>query len=241
MSFSDVKKEPSGGVTRFLGFDHFYLLEDPVSNSYFRGDFDSTLDPLRITRGEDTTTMPIPVRWDMGQSTPSDIIWTTSAHPIIVQQRVVDLLKHHNLTGWRTYPVSVFDKSDQLHGNYAGLQIIGRCGPEILSRATVELKRYPGGWFPHFVGHYFDEATWDGSDLFMHTTDAKGRVSGHIVVSERVHEGFTRAGIRNVTFTRLTEVSVSASIYKTSRPDLLPDDFEERVTRAYAERDIPRP
>ena len=79
--------------------------------------------------------------------------------------------------------LQVIDRLGVVHKNYAGSQVLGRCGAVDLSRSAVILKKYPGGWFPNLLGHFFDEGSWDSSDLFMHATDAKGRVSAHIFVT----------------------------------------------------------
>jgi len=225
----------------FPGFDHVYLLTDPLSTSMYRGLFDSSSDPLAVTRGEITPEAPISIRWDMGGESPSDVIWTTSAHPVIVHQRVLDLLRENDLTGWRSYPVRVVDQLGVVHEDYAGLQIVGRCGVAELSRSSVRLKQYPGGWFPDLVGYYFAENSWDGSALFMHVPDAKGKVSGHIFMIEAVREALSKAKIRNVSYQRLTDVSTSVSSYKISRPELLPAGLQERINAAYEQQGIPRP
>src|SRR5437588_991555 len=91
-----------------------------------------------------------------------------------VHQRVIDVLLDNRFTGWSTYPAVVCDKSGLEYAHYHGLVITGRCGQRNLSASKIELSEYPGGWFPNFVGHYFDETSWDGSDLFMEEGDESG-------------------------------------------------------------------
>ena len=225
----------------FPGFQYLYLLRDPLSNRPLRGHFDSALDPCAITRGELLPTHPIPVLWAMGGATPSDTIWTTSVHTTIVHGRIVDLLRESNVTGWRTYPVSVTDKKGKLYRDYSGLVITGRCGPVDLTRSAVVLSEYPGGWFPHFLGHYFDDDSWDGSDLFMEHPDSRGHRTAVVYVTERVRTVFRRAKVRNVELKRLTEVSVSTWVYEVGSAHLLPTDFRARVDAAYVLADVPRP
>ena len=225
----------------FPGFQHLYLVHDPVSNRPLRGRFDTDLDACAITSGEVVPTHPIPVRWAMGGAAPSDAIWTTSAHPIIVHSRVVDLLRENDLTGWRTYPVSVTDKKGKLHQAYSGLVITGRCGHVDLTRSVVVLSEYPAGWFPHFLGHYFEEDSWDGFDLFMEHPDTQGHRNSRIYVTELVRQVFRRAKVRNVELERLTEVTVNTSIYEVGSAHLVPSDFEARVNAAYVLAKVPRP
>jgi len=227
-------------MVAFPGFDRVYLLQDPLSTSAYRGRFDTSIDPLAITRGEVTPETPILIRWDMGGESPSDIVWTTSAHPLIAHRRVLDLFCEKNLTGWRSYPVQVLDKLGTVHDDYAGLQIVGRCGVVDLSRSTVALKHYPGGWFPQLVGYFFDENSWDGSALFMHVPDRNGRVSAHILMTEPVREILSKAQIRNVGYQRLSDLSVVVSTYRISQADL-PHNLEERINAVYEQEGIPRP
>ena len=224
----------------FPGFDRVYLLQDPLSTNVYRGRFDTSINPLAITRGEVASETPIPIRWEMGGESPSDVIWTTSAHPLIVHRRVLDLLEENNLTGWRSYPVEVLDKLGVVYDDYVGVQILGRCGVVDLSRSAVTLKHYPGGWFPHLVGHFFDENSWDGSALFMHVPDRHGRVSAHILMTEPVREILSKAQITNVGYQRLTDVSVSVSTYRISKADL-PHNLQERINAAYEQQGIPQP
>jgi hypothetical protein len=39
----------------------------------------------------------------MGGATPTDVVWTTLAHPAIVAPRVLHLLETGGFTGWETY------------------------------------------------------------------------------------------------------------------------------------------
>ena len=160
---------------------------------------------------------------------------------MIVHSRVVDLLRENNLTGWRTYPVWVTDKKGKLRRDYSGLVITGRCGHVDLTRSVVVLSEYPAGWLPHFLGHYFEEDSWDGFDLFMEHPDTRGHRNSRIYVTERVRQAFRRAKVRNVELERLTEATVNTSIYEVGSAHLLPSDFEAPVNAAYILAKVPRP
>ena len=114
----------------FPGFDRIYVLRDPLTNRPFRGEMmGTTIDEDRVlTRGELKLERPVIVRHAMG-GPPKDFIWTTSLFPKIVSQRVVDVLHSNRFTGWTTYPVEVYAKDGQRIEGYAGLAIVGRCGP----------------------------------------------------------------------------------------------------------------
>jgi hypothetical protein len=177
----------------------------------------------------------------MGGQEPGDVIWTTSAAPLIIHERVVELLTHSALTGWSTYPVEVHSKSGRVVPGYAGLAVSGRCGPVDISRSAIGLRQMPGGWFPYFRGHFFVPDTWDGSDLFMAAPDHLGKVSTMRFLSARGRQVLRGAKVRNLSLIRLTESQTDTSVYTIGLQHLLPADFERRLALAYAEAGVPRP
>src|SRR5262249_47549831 len=73
---------------QFPGFDRVYRMHDPDK----RGAFVASLgieakDAHGLLRGTLKPKAPIPVRWLMGRSTPSDFIWPSLVGPKIVNQR----------------------------------------------------------------------------------------------------------------------------------------------------------
>ncbi|MCH8806244.1 MAG: hypothetical protein IH986_09175 [Planctomycetes bacterium] len=133
-------------------------------------------------------------------STARDFV-STSLHPLtLVSDHVVELLRP--LSGWTTYSVEVYGKKGELIPGYHGLAVTGRCGPidNSLSQPRVCEPPVPQGrrsrkWF----GAYFDEKTWDGSDLFVPEGTAM------TVVTDAVKQALLRAKITNVEFEPLTE------------------------------------
>jgi hypothetical protein len=177
----------------------------------------------------------------MGGAVPGDVVWTTSAAPLVTHARVVELFQKHGFTGWTTYPVSVAAKSGEIHTDYHGLSITGRCGPIDLTQSAIGLTEYPGGWAPHFEGHYFVPGSWDGSDLFMEGPDALGHVTTSRFVTSTVRNALERAKVRGLMFTRLPDVRLSTSIITIGSPHRLPADYDARVAAAYSLAGVPRP
>ena len=216
----------------FPGFERLYELGDPVANRPYRGGFDHDA-AFELSRGETTVRRPVEVTWAMGASAPGDVIWTTSAHPLIVSSRVVSLLHTSKLTGWKTYPVVVFDKQGRKRPGYVGLAVIGRCGRIKLAKSHVIVQKYPAGYFPHFIGHFFDTSSWDGSDFCVDRPDSRGKSSMTRIVTEEVVALLQRNRISNVLCERLTEVSVATDVFEIGSRYLLPTDFQSRVASAY--------
>jgi hypothetical protein len=159
-----------------VDFADLFRLSDPVANKPYRGEIDMTSEEAwSVSRAEHIPSNRPIVRWAMGGSTPTDVMWTTLAAPLIISSRVTDVLKTGGFSGWDVFPVTVYDKREIEVPNYFILAIKGRCNPVELSRSEVVLREYPGGWFPEFKGAYFQEESWDRSDLFMERPDALGR------------------------------------------------------------------
>ena len=189
----------------FPGFDNIYRLGDPVLNAHFRGRMEAESDTLLdVDRGEMIPEQPIPVRHDAGGK-PRDVIWTTWAIPVVVSERVIDLLRASGFTGWATYPVTVYDRDGATLDGYRGLSTSGRCGPLDYSRSEPVSVPVPGGGEGlQYRGKYFDPASWDGSDFFLPSSGFGGRF-----VVAAVKRAFEDAKIRNVDFERLSEALVS--------------------------------
>ena len=197
----------------FPGFDQIFVLM-PGRGHPFRGEFDfPAKDSWALTRGESAVPKkPVALRWVMGAKIPGDVLWTTSAHPMIVHTRVIDLFLDHRFTGWGTYAVEVYDKKNELYPDYHGLIFRGRCGPIDHSKSEEVVRQMPGGKFPYLKGLYFDPVSWDGSDLFM--PDGKG----WMFVTSKVVRVMSKAKVRGVLFEAATDVELSRAMVERHKP-----------------------
>lgn len=187
----------------FPGFSKIYELGEG-SFKTFRGELSSEEDHddcFRVLRAEKTPSRPVEVRYAMGRSKPSDFVYTTSAYPTLISDRVLGILKGEGFTGWQTYPIRLFGKDGARIPGYHGLAVHGRCGPIDESRSVKLGKIYPGGAFPEWYGLFFDPATWDGSDLFMTASE-----KAWVIVVEAVKRAFEKAKVTNVKFTALDQL-----------------------------------
>lgn len=226
-------------MTDFPGFDRLYELSDPVATRPFRGSFLHERG-FELARGEARVNKPVVVRWAMGAATPGDIVWTSSAHPVIISSRLVDLLTGENLVGWTTFPVRVVSKQGHDCPGYFGLAVTGRRGPVTLAKSDIRLHQYPSGQYPHFEGYFFNPKTWH-SDFSVDVLDRKGRASSLCIVTEQVVALFKRHRIGNVRFVRLTEVSCSTSVYEIGRAHILPRSFRSRIAALYRDAGLQVP
>lgn len=186
---------------KFPGFDRVFDLADPGSDRAFVASIDIPADAaLPMLRGELRRITPIEGRWSIGRKKPSDVVWTTLALPVLLHQRVVDLLRKENITGWNSVPCMLRGPDGELWP-YAFLTVTGRCGPIDDGKSVKFDKQYPGGVFPAWKGLYFDPESWDGSDVFMPAGDV-----GWIFVSERTKVVLDKARVSNISCTALDRV-----------------------------------
>ena len=201
------------------GLEEVFRLGDPLSTRFFRANTDLVGRPpddpaLGVLRDEWQPPRPVRLSHHKGLADPGDVVWTCAVFPLIVSQRVIDLLEANAFTGWRTYPVVVHNKAKAIVPDYHGLAIVGRCGPLDASRSRVVLRDAPAMLVEERVGYHFDEASWDGSDLFC-STDG----SGVTLCTVAVKRALERAKIRNLQFTCLSEMPVlDEAILKTLPP-----------------------
>ena len=193
-------------------FDDLYRIGDPVGNRPFRGSVDcSTDDATAFSRAERLPITPVIVSWGMGTGVPSDVIWTLLGLPLIVSSKVIDLLRDAQFTGWDTYDARVTAKDCRAVSGFYGLALTGRCGSPDLSRSELVLREYPCGWFPVLRGCFFDESSWDGSDLFMEQPDERGNQSLNRYVTDRVLKAFRVPRISNLWIRKLSDASRESS------------------------------
>lgn len=229
-------------MASFPGFERLYYVDDPFAKAYLRGDITFDGDAFALTRGEVRPSAPVSVTWGMGGQRPADFVWTTSLSPLLMHARVHEMLRNERFTGWTTYPVNLTGKNGTPYPDYVGLAITGRCAAKDLSRSDVVVRQYPGGWYPELQGHYFNEASWTGDDLFMESPAESGSLTAFMFVTERVVQAAWKAKLTNVSLTRLVDVSVPVDTYDTpAGRERLPPNFASRVREAYRSAGVPRP
>lgn len=161
-------------------------------------------DPIAIVRAVKKPDKPIACRHQSGGK-PYDLIGTTYALDLF-SDKVVRILREGGFTGWSTFPVEVYGKRSQRIEGYHGFAVTGRCGQADISKARKLHMPPPVPWgqsYDAWVGLYFDPETWDGSEVFMPENTC------HVIIVEDVFDALTRAGVKNVTFKRLTEYEYS--------------------------------
>ncbi len=142
-------------------YENLFEMADPLNNRWMRlspaedprwgrPDFDQWADQL--LRGEAEADPPLRLVHKMGGK-PADVMWSTFISFVVISERVVELLRAHGFTGWKTYAVEIHDRKGQRLPGYFGLgqpcggQAAHRSGRETLPGAQGALL--PGrllGW-----------------------------------------------------------------------------------------------
>jgi hypothetical protein len=190
----------------FPGFDEVYIVTE-LSYLVFRADIDdvdiSTL--IALNQGKDATVRSLRAHYVMGRSKPADIVFTTQVFPLLFNERVRDLLISEGVSGWGSIPCTLHGKHGE-EWQYNYLTVAGRCGEIDNSKSTKYFEQKPGGRFPAWKGLFFDEATWDGSDVFQ------PRGSANLFVVDRVRTLLERAKVKHVKFEALDEYKRTISL-----------------------------
>lgn len=176
-----------------------------MSNSFVRGALHVQagvdLDDIAIFCGDERPEKPIIFRHESGGK-PRDLISTTYVTLKLYSDRVIEILKDHGFSGWKTYPVEVYGKKGVRIDGYHGLAVTGRCGEIDWSRGRKERRPAPvpgGSAYDVWIGMYFDPETWDGSDLFV----PEGMTC--TIVTEAVKDALTAAKVSNISMRPLTQ------------------------------------
>jgi hypothetical protein len=188
-----------------IDFADTYEMAEGSKRDAFRPDLPNYVDLGRETlreyhRGQRRPLKPLQLAWAEG-SRLMDFTGTTAVLPQVISQRFVDVLHANSVTGWSTYPIELRGKDEQLIEGYHGLVVTGKCGPLQDERSRVETRiGKAGGRYTVKLGLFFEEARWDGSDVY--TPDD----TSFVFVVGKVKRLLEKAKVSNVRFTALDAV-----------------------------------
>lgn len=145
-----------------------------------------------LLEGNAVPAAPVRFRQHLGSAV-ADLMMGGDPALLIVSQLVMDTLSGIAATGWGTWPVECRTKRGEPIPGLYGLSVIGRCGPPQWGRSErFESQLAPGAPpVPHVRGLYFDEDSWDGSDVFSPAGTT------FVVVTDRVYGALRASGVRN--------------------------------------------
>lgn len=114
-------------------------------------------------------------------------------HPILISDNLQNILADNQITGWRSYPVLVYDKKGNEIPGYNGFTVTGR-GGEV--KFLMDKDRIPYDNRKPFI--QWDKSQWDGSDFFW----AKPL---YLFATKRVQDVFKREKIKYLRLSPLSD------------------------------------
>lgn len=157
-----------------------FVVDEAFARGSMRADFATTAENVdKWAAGECSDT--IALKQHSGTKL-GDLVGTTYSGFYLLSQRVLSVFDREGINGWRACAVTLKSSSRELIEGYSAVGITGRCGPldnarsQKVTRILPESKSSTSSW----IGLYFAEDSWDGSDLFRPQgtmlTIATGRV-----------------------------------------------------------------
>lgn len=185
--------DTQGYMTQFYAFmDRSGLYEKNIDNRLLYGKYDNIDFPIIFQQRKS----------DCGKKM-TDFL-NTGCGPLLtpISDKVLDILVQNNITGWKTYPVKIFNKHGIEIFGYHGFSITGRCKDVNLSllQKKVDYQYIKDGpVYQYYKGFPIDLSTWDKSDIFL--------LSGtrYLFISEKVYKLFKYNKITNIDCKKVSD------------------------------------
>ena len=138
-----------------------------------------------------------------------DILGTGWPNLYLISDRMKLILEENKLTGWKTFPITVYDKKKNEILGYHGFSVTGRCGPIDYTKAEIiETRAIPEGpLYKAYKGLYVGLDKWDGSDFFIPEN------SRCFIINTKTAEILKEDKITNIQLDNLTEIETPLFIF----------------------------
>ena len=188
-----------------IDYSKLYVFKDPLSKRPLRlspiGDWNDFLLAIALSNGKRQIQEPVLFKRGMGGPV-ADFLWSDLPPYVCISDRVASSLTEYNIRGWYTYPVRIIGADGDISG-YQGFGITSHAGERDYLRSELvcykeEIRgKHPKGEIT-LRGIYFNESTWDGSDIFT--------VNDQFwIMTEKVRMLFMRLKVTNVLMTPIME------------------------------------
>jgi hypothetical protein len=147
---------------------------------------------------------PVIFKQDHGKNL-TDILDTGWPGFFLISNRMKSILEENNLTGWKTFPIKIFDKKKTEVPHYHGFSVVGHCGPIKYEKAgIIEKRMVPEGPICEFYkGLYVGLDEWDGADFF---TPKKNYTT---IITKKTADILKKNKITNLSLENLAEIETS--------------------------------
>ena len=123
-------------------------------------------DHSKLIKGQyDGINFPVVFKQKYGEKF-NDILDTGWVNLFLISDRMKKILEENKLTGWRTFPIRLYNPEGVEVPGYHGFSVIGRSSPTNYERSEIiEKQKIPNGPVSlYYKGVSVD--TWDGADFF---------------------------------------------------------------------------
>ena len=117
-----------------------------------------------------------------------DFVGISPGAGFLLSKRVVEALHVHSITGFYAIPVKLVDIKKNESTDYSYIAVTGTCGKIDSTRSRAVIKK----GYRALMGLYFDESTWDGTDMFI------AQNTRQVFVTRKVKEVFDQLKVTNV-------------------------------------------
>jgi hypothetical protein len=154
---------------------------------------------------------PVVFKQDSGKNL-TDILDTGHVSLFLISDRMKVILEENHLTGWKVFPIQLYDKKgNEIHG-YHGFSFTGQCAPIDFEKSEIIEKIFipHGPLYPYYKGVVVDD--WDGSDFFT----PKGTYE--TLVTKNAADILKKAKITNLELTNLADFEINMNDARPKQP-----------------------
>lgn len=147
---------------------------------------------------------PVVFKQDCGK-TLTDVLDTGWASLFLISDRMKTILETHEIKGWKTFHIKLYDKKENEVFGYHGFSIVGRCGPIDDRKAEIiEKQSIPTGpIYKAYRGLYVGLDKWDGMDLFI------PEESLFLIVTKKLADILKKNKISNMRLRNLSDIEIA--------------------------------
>jgi hypothetical protein len=192
----------------FPGFDRLFTCDNNFATRCAYAQWQDERTP-ELLMGTMEVTAPA-VRWRRSRGTRiGDVVWTDFVGLVLISDDLAGQLRQRGITGWSPFPTECVNSPEL--SRYVVCQVQGRSGGVRFDRGTwIRHEEAAGPWKSVLRGLFFDENTWDGSDIFCPAG------TGFMVVTEKVVDVIRAFDTRNVGITPMTDVEIPELVVRST-------------------------
>jgi len=131
-----------------------------------------------------------------------DVLNTGWASLYLISEKFKTILEGSKLTGWKVYPIKLFDKKGNEIAGYHGFSVTGRCKSTSFAKSEIIEKQWveSGPICKYYRGILIDG--WDGSDFFSPHEEAG------IFVTKNAADALKTNKLTNVYLKNLADIEI---------------------------------